>query len=69
VLAGGSPAAAWKAELLSASGARVDVYATDVCDELQQLASGTAIWHDLSGTGPELSLQYRHAAKPAALSA
>jgi uroporphyrin-III C-methyltransferase/precorrin-2 dehydrogenase/sirohydrochlorin ferrochelatase len=39
VLAGGSPAAAWKAELLSASGARVDVYATDVCDELQQLAA------------------------------
>src|SRR6185503_19166088 len=39
VLAGGSPAAAWKAELLSASGARVEVYATDVCDELQQLAA------------------------------
>lgn len=38
LLAGGSPAAAWKAELLSASGARVEVYATDVCDELQQLA-------------------------------
>lgn len=37
VLAGGSPAAAWKAELLSASGACVDVYATDICDELQQL--------------------------------
>ena len=29
VLAGGSSAAAWKAELLSASGARVDVYAED----------------------------------------
>ena len=39
VLAGGSPAAAWKAELLSASGARVEVYATDICEELQQLAS------------------------------
>src|SRR5262245_64512601 len=39
VLAGGSPAAAWKAELLSASGARVEVYATDICDELQQLAA------------------------------
>src|SRR5215467_13591440 len=38
VLAGGSPAAAWKAELLSASGARVEVYATNVCDELLQLA-------------------------------
>ena len=39
VLAGGSPAAAWKAELLSASGARVEVYATDICEELQQLAT------------------------------
>ena len=39
VVAGGSPAAAWKAELLSASGARVEAYATDICDELQQLAA------------------------------
>ena len=39
VLAGGSPAAAWKAELLSASGARVEVYATEICEELQQLAA------------------------------
>jgi uroporphyrin-III C-methyltransferase/precorrin-2 dehydrogenase/sirohydrochlorin ferrochelatase len=38
VLAGGTPAAAWKAELLSASGARVEVYTTDICEELQQLA-------------------------------
>jgi uroporphyrin-III C-methyltransferase / precorrin-2 dehydrogenase / sirohydrochlorin ferrochelatase len=39
LLAGGTQAAAWKAELLSASGARVEVYAHDVCDELVQLAS------------------------------
>src|SRR6185503_8668826 len=39
VVAGGTAAAAWKAELLSAAGARVEVYATDVCDELQQLAA------------------------------
>ena len=39
VLAGGSPAAAWKAELLSASGARVEVYATDICEEMQQLVA------------------------------
>jgi uroporphyrin-III C-methyltransferase/precorrin-2 dehydrogenase/sirohydrochlorin ferrochelatase len=39
VLAGGSPAAMWKAELLSASGACVEVYATDICNELQQLAA------------------------------
>src|SRR4030095_14564484 len=38
-------------------------------DELQKLASGTATWHDPSGTGPELFPQYRHAAKPVALSA
>ena len=34
VVAGGSQAAAWKAELLSASGARVEVYAADVSDEM-----------------------------------
>ncbi|MGB9387173.1 MAG: siroheme synthase CysG, partial [Pseudolabrys sp.] len=39
VLAGGTSAAAWKAELLSASGAYVDVYADDVGDELLQLAA------------------------------
>jgi uroporphyrin-III C-methyltransferase/precorrin-2 dehydrogenase/sirohydrochlorin ferrochelatase len=39
VLAGGNPAAAWKAELLSASGAHVEVYAIDLCDELLQLAA------------------------------
>ena len=39
VLAGGSPAAAWKAELLSASGARVDVYATTSAMSCEQLAA------------------------------
>ncbi len=39
VLVGASPAAAWKGELLSASGAHVDVYAIDPCDELLQLAA------------------------------
>jgi uroporphyrin-III C-methyltransferase / precorrin-2 dehydrogenase / sirohydrochlorin ferrochelatase len=38
VIAGGSPAAAWKAELLSAAGARVDVYAGDVSDDMLLLA-------------------------------
>lgn len=38
VLAGGSAAAAWKAELLSAAGAAVDVYAADVSDELMLVA-------------------------------
>jgi uroporphyrin-III C-methyltransferase/precorrin-2 dehydrogenase/sirohydrochlorin ferrochelatase len=38
VLVGGSPAATWKAELLSSSGAHVDVYAVEACDDLLQLA-------------------------------
>ena len=40
MVAGGSAAAAWKAELLSAAGARVDVYAANPCEELEQLAAG-----------------------------
>jgi len=39
VLAGGNAAAAWKAELLSAAGARVEVYAAEPCEELLQLAA------------------------------
>ena len=38
VVAGGSAAAAWKAELLSASGAQVEVYAAYPSDELLQVA-------------------------------
>ncbi len=37
LLAGGSQAAAWKAELLSASGAQVAVYALELCEELRAL--------------------------------
>jgi uroporphyrin-III C-methyltransferase/precorrin-2 dehydrogenase/sirohydrochlorin ferrochelatase len=40
VVAGGSAAAAWKAELLSAAGARVDVYAVSASDELLAVAAG-----------------------------
>src|SRR5512140_3054183 len=39
VLAGGSVAAAWKAELLAAAGAQVDVYANEVGDEVLQIAA------------------------------
>ena len=39
LIAGGSAAAAWKAELLSAAGARVQVYASGVSDEMQLVAS------------------------------
>jgi uroporphyrin-III C-methyltransferase/precorrin-2 dehydrogenase/sirohydrochlorin ferrochelatase len=37
VLAGGSQAAAWKAELLSAAGAQVDVYADEISDDMLML--------------------------------
>lgn len=39
VLIGGSEPAAWKAELLSAAGADLDVYATDFADEFAHLAA------------------------------
>ncbi len=50
VVAGGSPAATWKAELLSASGARVEVFAAAPSEEMQALAAapprGPVILHD-----------------------
>lgn len=43
VLVGGSPGAAWKAELLAASGADVDIYAIDPSPEMETLlAHGAA---------------------------
>src|SRR5262249_10878586 len=49
VVAGGTAAAAWKAELLSAAGASVDVYAEDFADEMTRLAThpprGTIVIH------------------------
>ena len=42
VVAGGSAAAAWKAELLSAAGAQVDVYSAAPCEELAALAAPSA---------------------------
>lgn len=50
VLAGGSDAAAWKAELLSASGAEVHVYATDLDPVFEELLrsgspSGSFVLH------------------------
>src|SRR6185503_4069892 len=41
LLAGGSAAAAWKAELLSAAGAQVEVFAADMSDEMRQVAEDT----------------------------
>ena len=42
LLAGGGQGAAWKAELLSAAGAQVDVYADEVSEEMQALAAAPA---------------------------
>src|SRR6202521_2630457 len=39
VVAGGTPAAAWKAELLAAAGARVEVSPADACEELRAIAT------------------------------
>ena len=39
VVAGGSAAAAWKAELLAAAGASIDVYAETFCEELRALVN------------------------------
>ncbi|MBH0239687.1 siroheme synthase CysG [Methylobrevis albus] len=40
VIAGGTAAAAWKAELVAATGARVEVYAADAEPEMLQLVEG-----------------------------
>jgi uroporphyrin-III C-methyltransferase/precorrin-2 dehydrogenase/sirohydrochlorin ferrochelatase len=39
LIAGGTPPAAWKAELLSAAGAEIDVYAAEPSDEMVELAA------------------------------
>jgi uroporphyrin-III C-methyltransferase/precorrin-2 dehydrogenase/sirohydrochlorin ferrochelatase len=43
IVAGGSAAAAWKAELLAAAGAKVEVYTTDPSDEMVEIAAQTGI--------------------------
>ncbi len=42
VVSGGTDAAAWKAELLAAAGARVDVYASDAGEKMRDLARHNA---------------------------
>ncbi len=51
VIAGGTAAAAWKAELLAAAGARVDVYATEIDAEMASMldrgaAAGSLTLHE-----------------------
>ena len=59
VLTGGTAAAAWKAELLSAAGAEVDVFAHDVSDELLALAAdppdGAIVLHLRAWQGSDLT--------------
>jgi uroporphyrin-III C-methyltransferase/precorrin-2 dehydrogenase/sirohydrochlorin ferrochelatase len=54
VLAGGSQAAAWKAELLSAAGAQVDVYADEIGDDMLMLIAdpprGIVVHHQRAWT-------------------
>lgn len=53
LVAGGSAAAAWKAELLAAAGAHVHIYAPQLATEMQSLldngAAGGALIHHTSG--------------------
>jgi uroporphyrin-III C-methyltransferase/precorrin-2 dehydrogenase/sirohydrochlorin ferrochelatase len=65
VVAGGTPAAAWKAELLSAAGPRVEVYAPDASEELLAVvaeAQPGAItihdrgWHDTDFAGAAIAV-------------
>jgi uroporphyrin-III C-methyltransferase/precorrin-2 dehydrogenase/sirohydrochlorin ferrochelatase len=59
LLAGGSEAAAWKAELLAAAGAHVEVYADDICDALAELAdnppAGAIALHRRAWTADDLN--------------
>ena len=54
VVAGGSPAATWKAELLSAAGARVEVFATAPGEDMLALAAtpprGVVVLHERNWT-------------------
>jgi uroporphyrin-III C-methyltransferase / precorrin-2 dehydrogenase / sirohydrochlorin ferrochelatase len=51
LVAGGTDAAAWKAELLAASGAMVTVFAEDVSEEMLDLLGGGAASGEIMRTG------------------
>lgn len=64
IVAGGSDAAAWKAELLVAAGARIDLYALEFSDEMARLVDREAAirhharrWHadDINGAAVALA--------------
>jgi uroporphyrin-III C-methyltransferase/precorrin-2 dehydrogenase/sirohydrochlorin ferrochelatase len=49
VVIGGGEAAAWKAELLVAAGGRIDLYASEICAEMQEIiaeADGRIRWYE-----------------------
>src|SRR5215469_4682264 len=59
VVVGGSAAAIWKAELLSAAGARVEVFTADIDEELRALAAapprGEVVMQGRQWTAQDLS--------------
>jgi len=59
VVAGGTDAAAWKAELLSAAGAKVDVFAPEVSEDMAALAAapscGAIVIHQRLWTATDLA--------------
>jgi uroporphyrin-III C-methyltransferase / precorrin-2 dehydrogenase / sirohydrochlorin ferrochelatase len=64
IVAGGSQAATWKAELLSAAGAQVDVYAEQIAEEMQALAPASPsviriharAWHEEDFGGASIAI-------------
>ena len=73
VVAGGNAAAAWKAELLAAAGAHVDVYAAETGEEMREAAAQTTIIihpraieaHDFAGAAMAIGA-FQHDADAAA---
>jgi uroporphyrin-III C-methyltransferase/precorrin-2 dehydrogenase/sirohydrochlorin ferrochelatase len=59
IVAGNGPGAAWKAELLSAAGAAVDVYAEQPCDGFLTIAAdppcGAVVLHDRAWRSEDLA--------------
>jgi uroporphyrin-III C-methyltransferase/precorrin-2 dehydrogenase/sirohydrochlorin ferrochelatase len=59
VVAGNGAAAAWKAELLSAAGAEVEVFADNPCEELRAVAAqpprGAIMLHDRTWQAPDFA--------------
>ena len=59
VIAGGTPAAAWKAELLAAAGAKVEVFAPDASEELHAVAAEPPHTEDSGNAVNAIAIQSR----------